>query len=91
MFYQDYSLVYLKFPSGITSIGTQAFYQCYSMKVYDFTLASAVPTLTNVNAFTNISTECKIVVPDNLYDSWIADSVWSGLASNIIKESDWSQ
>lgn len=31
---------------------------------------------------------CKIVVPDALYDAWVADSDWSSLAAHIIKQSE---
>lgn len=89
-FYSDYSLTRLKFPSGITTIEANAFYRCYSVQVYDFTLCTAVPTLDDVNAFTDISSTCKIVVPDSLYSSWTTASNWSTYASNIIKESDWT-
>ena len=84
-----YSLPSLKIPNGVTSIGSATFYNCYSMAYYDFTSHTAVPTLENTNAFTSIPADCKIIVPDNLYDTWIAATNWSAYATYTIKKSDW--
>jgi hypothetical protein len=82
-----YSLTYIKLKCD--SIAASAFDGCTSMKVYDFTPCTYVPTLANTNAFTSIPSDCKIVVPDSLYDSWIAATNWSTYASQIIKASDY--
>ena len=76
-------------PSTVTSIGNYAFYGCYGVKVYDFSKSTSVPSLSNTNAFTSIPSDCKIVVPDSLYDSWIATTNWSTYANYIIKKSDY--
>lgn len=83
------SLTHYKVDSGITKVRSQAFYDCLSLKLVDFTSLSAVPTLDNVNAFTNIPDDCKFVVPDDLYNNWITANNWSSLTSHIIKESDY--
>ena len=57
------------------------------MAYYDFRASKSVPTLSNTNAFNNIPSDCKIVVPDSLYDTWIAATNWSTHASKIIKAS----
>lgn len=75
-------------PESITSIGEQAFYDCYSLIKYDFSQATAVPTLSNTSAFRFINQLCKIVVPDNLYDQWIAATNWSTYADYIYKASE---
>lgn len=85
-----YSITKVKLPSSLTTINAYAFSNCYSCKEYDFTSLSAVPTLANVNAFNNIQSDCKIVVPDSLYNSWIGTTNWSNYASYIIKESDYN-
>ena len=36
-------------------------------------------------------TNLKIVVPDSLYDSWIAATNWVNFADNIIKASEYSE
>lgn len=76
-------------PKNITSIAISAFSNCTGMAFYDFSHHTAVPTLANTNAFTGIPSDCKIIVPDNLYDTWIAATNWSTYASNIIKKTDW--
>jgi hypothetical protein len=83
------SAAYFKFLGNITNIAASAFFQDASVEFYDFTNCTRVPTLSNTNAFTGINYS-KIVVPDSLYDSWIAASNWSNYASKIIKESDWN-
>ena len=88
VFYSCYSLTSMIIPESITSIGEQAFYDCYSLIKYDFSQATAVPTLSSVNAFRNINKICKIVVPDNLYDQWIAATNWSTYADYIYKASE---
>ena len=84
-----YSLANLKIPSAVTSIGSYAFADCFGMNYYDFSNHTSVPTLEGTNAFTNIPSDCKIIVPDNLYDTWIAATNWSTYASYIIKKTDW--
>jgi hypothetical protein len=59
------------------------------MAFYDFSALEAVPTLSTTNAFANIPSDCKIIVPDALYDEWIAATNWSTYASYIIKKSEW--
>lgn len=74
---------------SVDKIGSGAFGNCTRMAYYDFSRHEAVPPLTNTNAFTGIPSDCKIIVPDNLYDEWIAATNWSTYASYIIKKSDW--
>ena len=75
-------------PQGVTSIGSNAFNMDYCIAFYDFSQATAVPTLTSTNALF-VTSDCKIIVPDALYDEWIATTNWSTYESSIIKESDW--
>lgn len=82
------SLVSLKIPKTVTSLASYAFQSCTSMALYDFSEHEAVPTLGS-NSFTSIPSDCKIVVPDALYDEWIAATNWSSKASYIIKKTDW--
>jgi hypothetical protein len=57
------------------------------MAYYDFREFKSVPTLSDISAFSNIPSDCKIVVPDSLYDTWIAATNWSTYSSNIVKAS----
>lgn len=52
--------------------------------MFDFRRATAIPTLQNVNAFGNTSSNKEIIVPDSLYDDWIAASNWSSTTNNIV-------
>jgi hypothetical protein len=87
-FYSCYSLASVVIPNSVTSIGARAFYSCCGMTFYDFSQATAVPSLANTNAFNNIPSDCKIIVPDTLYDEWIAATNWSTYASKIVKDSE---
>ena len=82
------SLTNIVIPNSVTSIGTTAFLSCYSLIKYDFSQYIAVPMLSNTNAFTNINKIAKIIVPDSLYDEWIAATNWSTYANYIYKASE---
>ena len=85
-----YSLASIVIPSSVTRIDGSAFYNCYGMAYYDFRASKSVPTLSSTNAFGSIPSDCKIVVPDSLYDTWIAATNWSTHASKIIKASEFN-
>lgn len=78
------SLTSMKVPSSVNQIDTSAFASCTSMKFYDFTSHTTVPTLSSTTAFANIPTDCEIRVPAALYDEWIAATNWSTYASQIV-------
>ncbi len=79
----------LVIPSTMLEIKSDTFSNMLSMAFYDFSHHTAVPTLNNVNAFTDIPSDCKIIVPDALYDEWILATNWSTYASYIIKKTEW--
>ena len=85
-----YSLASIVIPSSVTSIGAYAFRYCNGMAYFDFSASKSVPTLSNTSAFSSIPSDCKIVVPDSLYDTWIAATNWSTHASKIIKASEFN-
>lgn len=87
-FYGCSALESVVIPSTVTSIGASAFEGCTGVLTYDFTASQAVPTLVNVSAFTGINANCKIIVPDALYDTWIVAQNWATYAPYIIKYSD---
>ena len=84
------SLASVVIPDSVTSIGNNAFYCCYGMAYYDFRASKSVPTLSNKTAFNSISSDCEIVVPDSLYDTWKAATNWSSYASKIVKASEFN-
>lgn len=85
------SLVNVVIPSGVTSVGNEAFRDCTSLQYCDFSECLQIPTLANKNTFQNIPSDCKIIVPDALYEDWIVATNWSdtSIVSHIIKKSDW--
>ena len=89
MFYNCYSLSSLVIPNSVTSMGGNTFGYCYGAAFYDFSNHTSVPTLSNTNTFNKIPSDCKIIVPDNLYDTWKTATNWSTYASKIIKKSAW--
>lgn len=82
-----YSLTNIVIPN-ITNIEPYVFQYCFSLTKYDFSQCSAVPTLSNKNAFSGINKIAKIIVPDSLYDEWIAAANWSTYADYIYKASE---
>ena len=64
-------------------------YGCSALEVVDFSEATSVPTLHSVNTFQNTNSTFKIVVPDALYDQWIAARNWSSFANQIVKASEY--
>lgn len=72
------------------SVGNQCFMDCYSLPYIDWSIVTAVPTLSNVNAFEGCSSQLKHIVPDDLYDTWIAATNWSTFASQIVKASEFN-
>lgn len=84
-----YSLPALVMPNSVTSFGAFAMAACPGVVLYDFTAYTSVPALGQTNVFNNIPTDCKIVVKDELYDTWIATTNWSTYADRIIKLSDY--
>lgn len=79
-----YSLTKLVIPTSVTTISNSAFIDSSEIIEYDFSNYSAVPTLSNAGAFTNINYICKIIVPNDLYSSWITASIWSSMADYIV-------
>ena len=66
---------------NVTSIGSSAFYGCSALTTV-ILRANQVATLSNKNAFTNAN-NAIIYVPDDLVDSYKANSRWSTYASRI--------
>ena len=73
----------------VSSMGATFFRDCTSLEVVDLSNCTSVIKLDNVSAFQNVPATCKIIVPDTIYDSWIAATNWSTYAGRIIKKSDY--
>ena len=74
--------------SGLASIGSWAFENCYSLALLDFRNSQQIPNLSLTAALTNTPTTCQIVVPDALYDTWIVATNWTTYADRIVKASE---
>lgn len=81
----------LVFPKSITRIETDAFNSNTQTLIYDFRGVEYIPTLVNSSAFTSTNTASKIVVPNNLYDTWIKETNWTTYANRIVKASEFEQ
>ena len=80
---------YIRMSKSLTNIVAKSFIYSYEAKVIDFRSSDDVPSLENINAFQGIPATCKIVVPDNLYDTWKSATNWSTYASRIAKASEY--
>ena len=79
-----YSLASITIPDGVTSINAYVFRDCCGVRYYDFTNHTAVPTLSNTNAFVGIPADCEIRVPAALAEEWKAATNWSTYADYIV-------
>ena len=65
-----------------------SFGRSYLTVFYDFSECSAVPVLSASNGLQEIKYVYAIIVPDALYDEWIAATNWVAYASKIKKASE---
>ena len=78
------SLASITIPNSVTSIGNNAFEGCYGMRYYDFSAFTAIPSLSNTNAFKNIPSDCQMLIPSALYDEWSTATNWATYASKMV-------
>ena len=78
------SLASIAIPHGVTSIGGSAFYNCYGMSYYDFSACTAIPDLSNANAFDNLPSDCQMLIPSALYNNWKSATNWATYASKMV-------
>lgn len=79
-----YSLSSVTIPNSVTTIGNEAFCNCPSVKCYDFSDFTSVPSLGGTYAFYKISADCQILVPSALYDEWSTATNWVSFASYMV-------
>lgn len=75
---------------GSAKIEAYCFFNCSTL-LYDFRSVTQVPAISGSNSFQNMLPNCKIVVPDALYDEWISATNWASFADKIIKASDYTE
>lgn len=92
MFQNCSSLKRIKMNASSGTWGPGMFAGCSSLELVDMTGSIGVPQLGNVNNFNNTNDTYKIVVPDALYEDWIAATNWSdpSIKPHIMKQSDWN-
>ena len=84
-FHYCYSLASIVIPDGVTSIEADAFGDCYSMAEYHFK-STTPPTLSNTDAFYNISSDCIIYVPQGSLEAYQTATNWATYASYMQEE-----
>lgn len=84
VFENDYAATRIIMSGAISSIDKYAFSTCSSVRYYDFTKCTEVPTLIATTAFYQIASDCEIRVPAALYDEWIAATNWATYANQIV-------
>jgi hypothetical protein len=77
-----YNAERIHFKQGITSIAANAFANCRAVKEYFFE-DTTPPALENVNAFSGISSGCKIYVPTAAIGDYLAAANWSTFSNYI--------
>ena len=79
--------------SKLSAVGTDGldgtFDGCTSLEIVLFQSSEAIPTIT-ITTFANTNDTFKVIVPDALYEDWIADESWTTLSSHITKVSDYA-
>ena len=83
-FHSATGITMFTFGTSLSSLGAGAFANCTSVTKYDFSRATTIPTLSNMNCFNGISSGTQIVVPGSLYSNWIAATNWSSRAEYIV-------
>ena len=77
-------LVSITIPTGFTSIGSYTFVNCYGMRYYDFSACTAIPVLSNKNAFSSIPSDCQMLIPSALYNNWKSATNWATYANYMV-------
>ena len=92
-FYSCYNIRYAKIntTANINS-NTYNFYNSsdYINTTYDFSEVTAIPTLSSTDGLNPSDYITAIIVPDALYDDWIATTNWASFASKIKKASEYT-
>ena len=80
-----YSLASIVIPDGVTSIGDAAFSNCHGVAEYHLK-PTTPPTLSSMNAFVNIPSDCVIYVPSGCLEAYKNAKNWAKHASKMQKE-----
>ena len=80
-----YSPTSITIPDSVTSIGNSAFGNCYGMAEYHLR-PTTPPTLSNINLFNSISSDCIIYVPQGSLEAYKTATNWTTYASYMQEE-----
>ena len=83
-FYNCYSLASITIPNGVTSIGSGAFNNCFGVRYYDFSACTAIPALSDSDAFRNNPSDFQMLIPSALYNNWKTATNWATYASKMV-------
>lgn len=75
-------------PSSITKINKLAFSGCDSISTFDLSNLGAVPTLSNIDAFSGINSICTIKVSPTLRTNYAAATNWETYKNYMIYEEE---
>ena len=91
-FYGCYNIRYAKINTTADIDSNTYFYSSsdYINTTYDFSEVTAIPTLSSTDGLNNSNYITAIIVPDALYDDWIATTNWATFASKIKKASEYT-
>ena len=78
------SLASITIPTGVTSIGNYAFAYCNGIRYYDFSACTAIPALSSTYVFSNIPSDCQMLIPSALYNNWKSATNWATYASKMV-------
>lgn len=82
-----YCLKEIKMPSKLEFIVKKCFTTaCYSLEKIDFSSLAQIPS--QKSSSFKISPFCKVVVPDEFYDTLYNDSSWGEIKNNLCKASE---
>lgn len=89
VFYGCKAITELTFNGDITTVGNNAFYNCSNLKKLILPNITSVPTLSNINAFSNTPIKSgtgSVYVPETLVESFQSNTNWSALTIRGISE-----
>lgn len=85
-FWECYQLEELIMPPTLLALKDSCLYNTKALRKIDFSQHTFVPILGQKQS--GINETCQIIVPDELYDEWIAATNWSAHADMIVKKSE---
>ena len=79
-----YSLASITIPNRVGVINSKGFGNCYGMRYYDFSAYTIIPRLGSTDVFSNIPSDCQMLIPATLYDEWSTATNWVAYASYMV-------